>query len=102
MKRILYIFLTVVIIFGANISKAQRIDYNTDSGFDIGFGIGASYQQSDVRNSIGSGFDFTFGHSIYERESSFFSLDGRFRFLAGQNKAFDDRINYESIFAGNK
>ncbi|MCP4313626.1 MAG: hypothetical protein GY790_20425, partial [Bacteroidetes bacterium] len=59
----------------------------------IGFGLGGSYQSSDIKNSIGVGFDFMLGSSIYQQENAFLALDWRFRFLAGYNEAYDHRVN---------
>jgi hypothetical protein len=99
MKTFLRTLALLLVVFFSSIElNAQRMNYKTDSGFDIGFGIGGSYQQSDIKNSVGGGFDFTFGHSIYQREKAFFSLDWRFRFLAGTNAAFDHRINDDGTY----
>src|SRR4030042_5598103 len=93
-------FLTLAIL-AFNQAVAQKSSYTTNSGIAIGFGFGASYQQSDIANSRGAGFDFTLGHHIYKKENAFFSLDWKFRFLAGENKAYDHRIkpdtNYNNI-----
>ncbi|MDH5599060.1 MAG: hypothetical protein OEY34_08045, partial [Cyclobacteriaceae bacterium] len=99
MRYIYYYLLTAAFLLTVlTTSIGQRIDFNSDSGFDIGFGLGGSYQQSEVRNSSGTGYDFRFGHSIYRKPEAFFSLDWRFRFLAGQNKAFDDRVNTDGTY----
>jgi len=79
-------------------ATAQKTNYITNSGMLIGFGIGASYQQSDITNSRGAGFDFTLGHPIYKKENAFFSVDWKFRFLAGENKAYDHRIQPDTTY----
>jgi large repetitive protein len=95
------IILLALLIIATPSAIAQQASNFNDSGFDIGFGFGASYQGSDLRNFSGGGATLFLGHSIYQKEQSFFSLDWRLRFLAGQNTAFDDRItignNYENI-----
>ena len=94
MKRnLLLLILASLLLFGINEVIAQDNPYAAKPGFDIGFGFGGSYQQSDLRNFSGGGFTFMFGHSIYQKPGAFFGLDWRFRFLGGQNYAFDDRIN---------
>jgi hypothetical protein len=90
-------FLTLAIM-AFNQALAQKASFTTNSGMSIGFGVGASYQQSDIANSRGAGFDFTLGHPICKKENAFFSLDWKFRFLAGENKAFDHRIKPDTTF----
>ena len=99
MKQKLQLFLLIpIFLLGLNSIYAQRIDYTNDSGWDIGFGLGGSYQQSDIRNVSGGGFTFLIGHSIYQKQNAFWSLDWRLRFLGGQNTAFDDRITEDDIY----
>ncbi|KPK87880.1 MAG: hypothetical protein AMS27_00970, partial [Bacteroides sp. SM23_62_1] len=81
-----------------NQATAQKASYTTNNGMKIGFGIGASYQQSDIANSRGAGFNFTLGHHIYKKENAFFSLDWDFRFQTGQNKAYDHRIKPDTTY----
>ncbi|MCF8390059.1 MAG: hypothetical protein K9H12_05170, partial [Bacteroidales bacterium] len=96
--RLLILALTAVII---NISKveAQKANYTTRQGMTIGFGVGGAYQQSDIANSIGVGYDFTLGSQLYKREGAFLSADWKFRFLAGENAAYDHRINTDSSYS---
>ncbi|MBN2682384.1 MAG: hypothetical protein JXR58_07735, partial [Bacteroidales bacterium] len=99
MKRFLFFLLAITFFFnGLNTLNAQRIDIESESGFDIGFGLGGSYQTSDIRNFYGGGWTFTFGHSIFQKKDAFFGLDWRFRFLGGLSTAFDDRINIDSTY----
>jgi hypothetical protein len=88
----------ILAIVAFNQAVAQKSSYTTNSGMAIGFGFGASYQQSDIANSRGAGFDFTLGHHIYKKENSFFSVDWKLRFLAGENKAYDHRINPDTTY----
>lgn len=94
----LVICLTVASLL-MNDATAQRAAYTTNGGLTIGFGLGAAYQQSDIANSRGNGFDFTFGSYLYKKENAFLSVDWKFRFLAGENKAFDHRINPDDTYS---
>ena len=89
----------ILSIFAFNDSMAQKANYTTAGGLTIGIGGGAAYQKSDVANSKGFGLDLTLGSQLYRRENSFFSVDWKFRFLAGQNKAFDHRINPDDTYS---
>ncbi|MDD2199805.1 MAG: hypothetical protein PHE08_08795, partial [Bacteroidales bacterium] len=99
MKKSIYLLfsLSLICIF-ANTSFSQPNNYKALKGFDIGLGFGGSYQTSDIRNSRGAGATLFFGHSIYQKENAVFGLDWRFRFLGGQNTAFDDRINLNNKY----
>ena len=98
MKRFIHLLILLpLFLLGINSLHAQRLDYTNDSGWDIGFGLGGSYQQSDIRNFSGGGFTFLVGNAIYQKENAFWSLDWRFRFLGGQNTAFDDRMKFNDI-----
>ncbi len=99
MKQKFYLLIIISLLFlGKNEVFSQRADYSAKSGFDLGFGLGTSYQKSDIRNFSGGGGTFTFGHSIYQEKNAFFGLDWRFRFLGGQNMAYDDRMNIDSTY----
>ncbi|MDT8401309.1 MAG: hypothetical protein RQ743_06420 [Bacteroidales bacterium] len=80
-------------------SSAQEMMYKTRSGMTIGFGIGGSYQTSDIKNSTGGGFDFHLGSYLYKRDGAPISLDWKFRFLAGENRAYDHRINSDYTYS---
>jgi hypothetical protein len=80
-------------------SMAQKVSYTSPGGLTIGFGGGAAYQKSDLVNSKGFGFDFILGSKIYHKENAFLSVDWKFRFLAGQNKAYDHRINADNTYS---
>ncbi len=80
-------------------SPAQEVGYMSGSGMTIGFGLGGSYQTSDIRNSIGGGFDFSLGSYLYKREGAALALDWKFRFLAGENRAHDHRINPDDTYS---
>ncbi len=77
---------------------AQNLSYTSPGGLKMGFGLGSSYQASDIKNSKGGGFDLWLGTPIYQRENAFFALDWRFRFLAGYNRAYDHRMNIDSSY----
>ena len=80
-------------------SKAQEAGYTTANGMTIGFGLGGSYQVSDIRNSTGAGFDFNLGSYLYKRQGAALAVDWKFRFLAGENRAHDDRINPDDTYS---
>ena len=70
-------------------SLAQKASFTSNGGMTIGFGAGKTYQKSDLANSNGLGFDFILGSQIYYKKNAFVSVDWKFRFLAGENKAYD-------------
>ncbi len=78
---------------------AQQINYTAPGGLTIGLGAGTSYQRSDLANSKGYGLDFTLGSPLYRRANAFLAVDWKFRFLAGENKAFDHRINADNTYS---
>jgi hypothetical protein len=79
-----------------NNSMAQKASFTPNGGLTIGFGGGKTYQKSDLANSNGLGFDFILGSQIYYKENAFVSVDWKFRFLAGDNKAYDLNINSDN------
>lgn len=100
MKRKIYL-LTVLILTCA-ISFSQFRNYETDSGWNIGFNSGGTWQEKEA---IVSGSDtaytqpftsirggFTFGKALYEEEGSFFSFDLRFRYLRGINYGWSKHL----------
>ncbi len=89
----------VLSLLNFNHAKAQKSIYTTRGGISLGFGVGASYQQSDLPNSRGTGFDFTLGTPLYRKEGAFLGADWKFRFLTGENKAFDHRINTDATYS---
>ncbi len=96
-KRTLVLLLLSTLAFGN--CMAQKAVYNTNGGIAIGFGAGMSYQNSDLANSRGYGFDFVLGSQLYRKEHAFLSVDWKFRFLAGENKAYDHRINSDGTYS---
>jgi hypothetical protein len=89
------ITLLALLIFNCAVSFSQFRSYETDSGWNIGFNSGGTWQEKEA---IVSGSDtaytqpftsirggFTFGKSLYEEEGSFFAFDLRFRYLRGIN-----------------
>ena len=103
MKRTaLFILILAILSVSSQQIKAQKANFETNGGMTIGFGMGPSYQQSDIANPSGGGFDFTLGSFIYKRENAFLSVDWKFRFLAGENFAHDHRINPDMTFSNIK
>ena len=93
MKRKLSLLIVSFLI--SIVSFSQFRNYKTDSGWNIGFNSGGTWQEKEA---IISGSDtsftqsftslrggFTFGKAIYEEEGSFFAFDLRFRYLRGIN-----------------
>ena len=66
--RNLALFILVIVI--SNNAAAQKAIYTTNRGMTIGFGLGASYQQSDIANSRGGGFDFTLGSYLSKKDNA--------------------------------
>ena len=91
--------LLVITLPGLQQLTAQKATYTTRGGIIMGFGFGGAYQQSDIANSRGAGFDFTFGSQLYRREGALLSADWKFRFLAGENQAFDHHINLDDTYS---
>jgi len=83
----LVLFILTIIV--CNHSMAQKVSFTNDGGLTIGLGAGKAYQKSDLDNSDGFGFDFVFGSQLYNKKNAFLSVDWKFRFLAGENKAYD-------------
>ena len=94
-----YLILLALTFLAFNKSVAQKANFETNKGMFIGFGTGAAYQQSDIANSKGGGFDFNLGSYIYKKENAFLSVDWKFRFLAGENIAHDHRIKTDGTFS---
>jgi uncharacterized protein YcfL len=86
-------------LFVFNNSMAQKASFTSPGGLTIGFGAGYAYQKSDLANSKGYGFDFILGSPLYQKENAFLSVDWKFRFLAGVNKAYDHRINPDNTYS---
>ncbi len=94
-----FLILLAHLSFALSYSSAQSTTYITPGGVTIGFGLGASYQQSDLANSRGYGFDFRLGQQFSSMENSILSADWRFRFLKGENRAHDHRINPDNTYS---
>ena len=87
-----------IILFSSHISLSQYINYKDDTGWNLGFNIGGTWQESEqylkgndtVFSNPFSGYSrgFTFGKSVFEEENHFFSFDFRFRFLRGENSGW--------------
>ena len=85
-----------IIVFLTNVSVAQYVNYNNDTGWNLGFNLGGTWQETERQNNNSAfsrpfaGFSrgFTLGKSIYEKEDKFFSFDIRFRYLKGENSGW--------------
>ena len=97
MKHLIhFLFLFLILLTGFESLQAQKTNFTTNKGMTIGFGAGGAYQSSDLLNSRGGGFDFTLGSHLYKKENALLSLDWKFRFLPGINRAYDHRINADT------
>ncbi len=85
MKPILQLKIALFTIFLFSFgAKAQFVDYDRDTKWNLGFNMGAVWQDGDVSlNNPGFGYGLTFGRSIYESPSKFWGLDLRFRYMKG-------------------
>ena len=85
-----------IIVFLTNISVAQYVNYNNDTGWNLGLNLGGTWQEAERQNNNSAfsnpfaGFSrgFTLGKSIYEKEDKFFSFGLRFRYLSGENSGW--------------
>ena len=89
----------ILLMFFSTMAFAQNANFTTNKGMTIGFGFGGSFQTSEIKNSIGGGFDFSLGHHIFMKENALLAVDWKFRFLAGENSAHDHRINTDNTFS---
>ena len=97
LARVLGLFILSMLVL--NSSMAQKASFTTNGGLTLGFGAGMAYQKSDLANSKGLGFDFILGSQLYKKENAFLSVDWKFRFLAGENRAFDHKINPDNTYS---
>ena len=85
-----------IIVFLTNISVAQYVNHTNDTGWNLGFNIGGSWQEPQRKNNNSAfnnpfaGFSrgFTLGKGIYEKKDKIFSFDLRFRYLKGTNSGW--------------
>jgi len=96
-KQILVLIILSMLVYKP--CMAQKTSYSSPGGWTIGLGGGYAYQKSDIANSRGFGLDFVLGSQLYQKENAFLSVDWKFRFLAGQNKAYDHRINADDSYS---
>ena len=90
MKRSLrFISISVILLVFTSNFQAQYINYKDDSGWNLGFNIGGTWQQSDVTSETGYGIGFTLGKALYEKEGKLLSFDLRLRYLNGTNEGLD-------------
>ncbi len=90
MKKLLFTLAFIVGIFST--ANAQFIRYNTNTGYNFGLNIGATYldqNRSELQRYAGIAGGFTFGRE-YLRENAPLSLGWRFRYLRGTAYGFDN------------
>ena len=90
MKRFLrFTSISLILLVLTSNFQAQYINYKDDSGWNLGFNIGGTWQQSDVTSETGYGIGFTLGKALYEKEGKLLSFDLRLRYLNGANAGLD-------------
>lgn len=77
--------------------SAQKIIYETTSKWFLGFNIGATWHQSDVKNVVSNGYGLVLGKSYNFDYGRVFSFDIRGRYLRGNFIGQDDDTT--AIFA---
>lgn len=65
---------------GAQVNGESRMG-NGGPYWILGLNGGAAWQDSDIKARLGGGWGFYFGHSLYNKPNSFFSVDWRFRYM---------------------
>ena len=101
MKRKVGLLISSILLY--LISFSQYRNYKTDSGWNLGFNTGGTWQQKEA---IVNGSDtaltlpftsirggFTLGKSLYEKEGSLLSFDLRFRYLRGINYGWANHMD---------
>lgn len=90
MKRIFTCFLLTAMIFLAGSSLAQ-----TTHPWELGFNVGAAWQQSDVKmKKLGAGLGFTLGQMYCQTETSPLDWGWRFRFLSANTYGQETKRHY--------
>ncbi|HEY0029665.1 MAG TPA: hypothetical protein VGC65_02815 [Bacteroidia bacterium] len=100
MKKILTSILFTLSIFLLNNIKAQ-----TTHPFELGFNLGASWQQSDVKmKKLGGGGGFTFGQMYGQNQTNALDWGWRFRYLNAVNYGQDNKksmgVAYNPVLNG--
>ncbi len=107
-KFLLLTFLFTSFLF----SNAQFVNYEHETGWNIGFNMGATWQPSELysgptsltnvktRSFGGFGGGMTLGKSIYEKEGAFFALDWRGRYLGSYNSGWVGVPDSTTAFTG--
>ena len=106
-------FLLLTFLFTAFFSsKAQFVNYEHETGWNIGFNLGATWQSRELysgptslenvttRPFGGFGGGMTLGKSIYEKEGAFFALDWRGRYLGSYNSGWVGVPDSTSTYTG--
>jgi hypothetical protein len=59
-SRMKHLFLAMLILLGSvGLTDAQHMNYDNDSGWKLGFNMGGTWQQSDMKARAGIGFGAT-------------------------------------------
>jgi len=95
MKKAYYLILLFTVCFFGS-SSAQFVNYMDDSGWNLGFNLGGTWQEKEAFTILNEAVfmqpftsvkgGFTFGKTVfYIPKNRFFSFDLRFRYLRGEN-----------------
>ncbi len=95
MKKAYYLILLFTVCFFGS-SSAQFVNYMDDSGWNLGFNLGGTWQEKEAFTILNEGGfmqpftsvkgGFTVGKTVfYIPKNRFFSFDLRFRYLRGEN-----------------
>src|ERR1051326_1926057 len=84
MKRHLLLFLSLILFISSHAQVRKR--YNRSF---IGLNLGATYEQSDVKDIAHAGWGFTFGKYYFQNETHLFDLGWRLRYLNGTTSGQD-------------
>lgn len=102
MKKLYTTLLLIAItVLSPLYTTAQFANIEDDSGWSLGFNMGAAFQQSDSRDKAGFAGGLIIGKSIYHRPTRVFRYDLRLRFLAGNtygnNLTPSEEINFFNL-----
>ena len=97
MKEIL---LTLFTFSFCIIISAQKVDYDNVSKSFIGFNLGGTWNTTDVKYKLGSGWGLTLGKSYNYNYGKIVSFDIRARYLSGNWYGQDTSISSLADYSG--
>ena len=90
MKQLLLVAISLLVSIGA--VKAQKIDYDNSSKWFLGVNVGGTWNTTDVKNQMGSGWGLTLGRSYNYNYGKALYFDIRARYLGGKWYGQDYRL----------